>query len=155
MLAQPRIFSYANAMREYFLQPSTCASVPPLPPSTIDADLAEAILFLHLLVDEKHPLTGMPLPQESCYRSTRVIAALRLAIEALEKTAKKKSKPLPKAAGKSWNQEEDQLLVIEFEKETSIADLAQKYHRSTGAIRSRLMKLGKLNSVSHNTAIAL
>lgn len=43
-----------------------------------------------------------------------------------------------------WDAEEDQSLVADFESGTPIKDLAQTHQRTEGAIRSRLMKLGKL-----------
>jgi len=48
------------------------------------------------------------------------------------------------AAGKPWDAEEDESLVADFESGTSIAELAQMHERTEGAIRSRLMRLGKL-----------
>jgi len=104
----------------------------------------DSLQILRALAEGKHPLTGEALPDESCYQSAKVLRALLAGIEALEKTAGRKNRVLPGAAGKPWDAEEDQSLVADFESGTSIADLAQMHQRTEGAIRSRLMKLGKL-----------
>jgi len=130
-------------MREYVLKtPGREAAAPPA--AVAAGDAAEALRILRLLADGKHPLSGEPLPDESCYQSAKVLRALLAGIDALEKAAKKKSRELPAGAGKPWDAEEDQSLVGDFESGTPIKDLAQTHQRTEGAIRSRLMKLGKL-----------
>ena len=90
------------------------------------------------------PLHRRTLPDESCYQSAKVLRALLAGIEALEKATERKSRKLPAGAGKPWDTEEDRALVADFEGGAAIADLAQNHQRTEGAIRSRLMKLGKL-----------
>ena len=104
----------------------------------------ESLHILRALADGKHPLTGEALPEESCYQSAKVLRALLAGIEALERTAKRKTRVLPAGAGKPWDGEEDESLVADFESGTAIAELAQMHQRTEGAIRSRLLKLGKL-----------
>ncbi len=104
----------------------------------------ESLSILRALADGKHPLTGETLPEESCYQSAKVLRALLAGIEALEKAEQKKSRVLPGSAGKPWDAEEDESLVADFEGGTTIASLAQTHERTEGAIRSRLMRLGKL-----------
>jgi hypothetical protein len=104
----------------------------------------ESLSILRALADGKHPLTGETLPDESCYQSAKVLRALLAGIEALEKAEQKKSRVLPGAAGKPWDAGEDESLVADFESGTTIAALAQTHERTEGAIRSRLMRLGKL-----------
>ena len=104
----------------------------------------ESLSILRALADGKDPLSGEALPEESCYRSAKVLRALLAGIEALEKVAKRKERVLPVAAGKPWDAEEDESLVADFVSGTSIAELAQMHERTEGAIRSRLMRLGKL-----------
>jgi hypothetical protein len=104
----------------------------------------ESLEILRSLAAGKHPLTGEELPEESCYQSAKVLRALLAAIEAMEKAAKKIDRVLPGAAGKPWDAEEDESLVADFESGTTIAALAQTHQRTEGAIRSRLMRLGKL-----------
>jgi len=106
--------------------------------------MSETLQILRALADGKHPLTGEALPDESCYQSAKVLRALLAGIEALAKEAQKKNRVLPGAAGKPWDAEEDESLVADFESGTAIAALAQTHERTEGAIRSRLMRLGKL-----------
>lgn len=113
--------------------------------NTFNVNEAEAIEILRMLADGKDPLTGEALPDESCYQSAKVLRALLAGIEALEKAAKRKSRPLPAGAGKPWDAEEDQSLIGEFERGISVPDLAQMHQRTEGAIRSRLIRLGKLH----------
>jgi hypothetical protein len=104
----------------------------------------ESLSILRALADGRHPLTGETLPDDSCYQSAKVLRALLAGVEALEKAEQKKSRVLPGAAGKPWDVEEDESLVADFESGTTIAALAQTHERTEGAIRSRLMRLGKL-----------
>ena len=47
-----------------------------------------------------------------------------------------------KNAGTPWTPELDQELQEDYAKDQNLKNLATKYHRTTGAIRSRLEKLG-------------
>jgi hypothetical protein len=89
-------------------------------------------------------LTGETLPDESCCQSAKVLRALLTGIEALEKAEQKKNRFLPGAAGKPRDAEEDESLAADFEGGTTIASLAQTHERTEGAIRSGLVRLGKL-----------
>jgi hypothetical protein len=112
--------------------------------NTVDMNETKALQILRMLADGRHPLTGDALPDESCYQSAKVLRAFPVGIDALEQATKRKDRVLPAGAGKPWDAEEDQSLVANFESGTSIADLAKSHQRTEGAIRSRLMKLGKL-----------
>jgi hypothetical protein len=112
--------------------------------NTVDVNESEAVSILRMLVDGKHPLTGEALPDESCYQSAKVLRALLAGIDSLEKAAKRKSRPLPAVAGSPWDADEDQSLVTEFESGILIVDLERTHQRTEGAIRSRLIRLGKL-----------
>jgi hypothetical protein len=106
--------------------------------------LAQVHGMTPMLADGRHPLTGDALPDESCYQSAKVLRALLVSIDALEQATKRKDRVLPAGAGRPWDAEEDQSLVADFESGTSIGDLPRSHQRTEGAIRSRLMKLGKL-----------
>lgn len=137
-------------MREYILntQVPTQSSSLPSAGDPASESKQEALFTLRSLAEGKHPLTGTPLPDESCYQSAKVLRALLTGIEALEKTAKVRnrssSKPLPAAAGKPWTTQEEERLVVAFEEGGSLADLANKHQRTKYAIESRLIKLGKM-----------
>jgi hypothetical protein len=60
------------------------------------------------------------------------------------KSCQRKNPRAARGAGKPWDGEEDESLVADFESGTAIAELAQMHQRTEGAIRSRLLKLGKL-----------
>lgn len=123
-----------------------------LPPIESEAtERTESLRILRALAEGKHPFTNAVLPDESCYQSTKVLRTLFAGIEALEKASKRKNRSLPAEAGKPWSSEDDQTLIAEFEKGTSIKDLAQKHQRTQGAIHSRLMKLGKLVPSSNSS----
>jgi hypothetical protein len=49
----------------------------------------------------------------------------------------------PANAGKSWETSEDDQLIASFDSGMSIKELALKHQRTSGAIQSRLVKLGK------------
>jgi hypothetical protein len=112
--------------------------------NTVDMNETEALQILRMLADGRHPLTGDALPDESCYQSAKVLRALLVGIDALEQATKRKDRVLPTGAGRPWDAEEDQSLVADFESGISIGDLAKSHQRTEGAMRSRLMKLGKL-----------
>jgi hypothetical protein len=104
----------------------------------------ESLSILRALAAGRHPLSGAELPEESAYQSAKVLRALLAGIDALEKSVTRKNRVLPAGAGKPWDAEEDESLVADFETGTAIGELAQNHQRTEGAIRSRLMKLGKL-----------
>ena len=56
----------------------------------------------------------------------------------------KKPRELPHNAGKSWDAAEDESLVREFEGGETMAALARAHGRTPGAIKSRLIRLGKM-----------
>jgi hypothetical protein len=96
-------------------------------------------------------LTGFrpTLPDDSPFSSLRVIRAPFIAAKALEPTPAKSARPAaaaPGNAGKSWTEEEDQRLVAGFDAGTPVAALARTHERTTGAINSRLVKLGRLQA---------
>jgi len=53
-----------------------------------------------------------------------------------------KNEDAPKQAGNPWSDEEDQHLIEAFKMEQSTKELAESHGRTSGAIRSRLRKLG-------------
>jgi uncharacterized protein with gpF-like domain len=106
----------------------------------------QALEIIRSLAKGVDPTTGEVFPADSAFQQPDVIRALHLATEALQRAAKaeRKNQQLPAGTGKPWNAEEDQALVTAFESGSSIKDLAAAHERTNGAIRSRLMKLGKL-----------
>lgn len=52
----------------------------------------------------------------------------------------------PASAGRKWTDEEDALLCREFDEGIAIRDLARQHGRTSGAITSRLVKLGRIDA---------
>ncbi len=106
----------------------------------------EALAILQKLADGIDPYSGKVLPEDSPYQHPKTVRALFSAIQALERV--KESDTCKKAAlaraGQSWDHTEDDELIGCFEDGMSIKELAQKHQRTTGAIESRLVKLGKI-----------
>ena len=112
----------------------------------------EAKQIIEVLAGGIDPATGEVLRDDSPLSSPHVIRALFIAAKALElMAAAKPARPAaaaPGNAGKSWTEEEDQRLVAAFDAGTPAAELARTHERTTGAINSRLIRLGRLQ-VSH------
>jgi hypothetical protein len=112
---------------------------------------AEAKQIIEVLAGGVDPATGEVLPDDSPLSSPHVIRALFIAVKALELMAAKPTRPAaaaPGKAGKAWTEDEDQRLVAAFDAGTPVAALARTHERTTGAINSRLIRLGRLQ-VSH------
>ncbi|MGC4060961.1 MAG: hypothetical protein QM749_08970 [Aquabacterium sp.] len=102
------------------------------------------------------PETGEVLPQDSPINSPHVIRALFMAAKALEQAADDKptraKADSPGNAGKSWTPAEDQQLAQAFDQGRQIAELAKAHQRTAGAIKSRLIRLGRLQESEAGTA---
>jgi hypothetical protein len=106
---------------------------------------AQAKQVIDVLARGIDPATGEVLPEDSPLNSPHVIRALFLAAKALELQAGKRERPpseRPANVGKAWTEEENQRLAAAFEAGACVADLAKTHQRTTGAITSRLIKLG-------------
>ena len=92
------------------------------------------------------PFTGEVFEKDSPYQNADMVRALHRAIEALSKAARRseRQKNLPIRAGKPWDKAESDMLVKKFGEGVNIAELASQHQRTTGAIESQLIKLGKL-----------
>ena len=109
----------------------------------------EELRILRALAEGKHPLTGVPLPDDNCYQSAKVLRALLSAIKVLEKVSRQQA--LPQNAGQPWFAEEIVEIGKCFDQGMTIIEIAHKHKRTEGAIRSRLEKLGKITP-SHTAA---
>ena len=107
----------------------------------MEVDQAKEVLLL--MSDGVNPLTGEILPKDDLCNQPDIIRALHTAVAALEKANKPKP-PLPKNAGKPWSVEDDATLCQMYDSGVSTAELAERFQRTTGAISSRLMRLGKM-----------
>ena len=114
---------------------------------------AEARQIVEVLANGIDPATGEVLPDDSALSNPHVIRALFIAAKALElMAAAKPARPAaaaPGNAGKAWTEEEDHRLLAAFDGGAPVAELARTHERTTGAINSRLIRLGRLH-VSHD-----
>ena len=109
-------------------------------------DISKATEIIKLLANGKHPRTKARLDENHVINEPDVIRALNKIVETLSSKEKKskKQRDLPERVGKSWSEIEDKALIKAFEKGISINDLVIKHQRTRGAIRSRLVRLGKI-----------
>jgi DNA-binding NarL/FixJ family response regulator len=103
---------------------------------------SRAVEILQALHDGVDPFSGEVFPAGSAYQQADTVRALSLAVAALQ--SKKLKKPLPEKAGAAWSAEEDQQLIRAFDSGKTVQDIAQWHGRTTGSIRSRLVRLGKI-----------
>ena len=109
-------------------------------------ETTRALEILRALADGKNPYTGETLPADSAYQQADTVRALTLAMEAIESKKKREDrrKELPPNIGRPWTQEDDEWIAQGFDDGASIPEMAESHGRTAGAIRSRLLKLGKL-----------
>jgi hypothetical protein len=114
----------------------------------------EAQQIIEALAGGIDPATGEILGDDSPLSNPHVIRALFIAAKALEGVAAKSARTAaaPGNAGKAWTGDEDQRLVSAFDAGTPVAELARSHERSTGAINSRLTRLGRLQTSSGDPA---
>lgn len=72
-------------------------------------------------------------------QSPLVVEALETATNVLRRNER------PASAGAKWTAEEDAILGGEFDAGATIREIAGKHGRTSGAITSRLVKLGKID----------
>lgn len=123
-------------------------------------DKNRALEIINSLAAGVDPITGEVFPAESALQHPNIVRALFLAAIALQsKDAKPGLSPATNDAnflsnaGKSWSQSEDYDLVSAFELGATEKQLAVKHKRTKGAIRSRLVKLGKLEPYGMRDAV--
>ncbi len=108
---------------------------------------------LAALAEGLDPLTGEALPASSPCHHPRVVRALYSALQLINPTpatsaalveAQGIGEGRPANAGKPWDQAEDDWLARDFISGGSLGELAGRHGRTTGAIESRLCRLGLL-----------
>ena len=106
-------------------------------------DIIRAREILMALADGVNPMTGEVLPPEDSCNQADVVRALHTLLDAIPSS---KLKPQPLNAGKPWNEIEEGKLLDEFDSGMSVSTIAREHGRSKGAIESRLVALGKMDS---------
>jgi hypothetical protein len=112
-------------------------------------EIDKALEIIKALSEGIDPHTGEIFPADSPYQQPDTVRALFEAIHALERMQERnrRQKSLPENAGRPWTGEEDKLLIDQFDKGMSFSELSRDHRRTEGAIRSRLLKLGKISQV--------
>jgi hypothetical protein len=115
----------------------------------LNMERSEAIQIVQTLADGRDPRTGEPFPSDSPYQSAQVTRALFFAIRSLESRRGPggRNRNLPENAGKPWSMADDEALARRFDDAVEVPDLAQEFKRTEEAIRARLVRLGKIDSV--------
>ena len=115
-------------------------------------DTARALEIIQSLAAGVDPFTGENFKSSSSLHNPEAVRALFIAAAVLQGLPDKEAKPskakdaaLPAAAGKPWTEKEDQQLAAAFDGGATEKDLALKHQRTRGAIRARLVRLGKLD----------
>jgi|SRR5688572_495402 len=104
--------------------------------------IEQVISILDSVASGIDPRTGETIPHD-LFQAPDVIPAFATAASLLRTGAARR--PRPQAAGARWTGEEDARLATEFDGGTSVAEIARLHGRTTGAINSRLVKLGKVD----------
>lgn len=108
-------------------------------------DLQRAKELLEILADGVDPLTGEVLPEESVCNKAEIVRAFHCILNTLrERTVEAKTKKTqPENAGRPWTDEDDAQLCRMFDAGSARKELCAYFKRSSGAIASRLVRLGK------------
>lgn len=108
-----------------------------------------AIEIVESLAKGIDPLTGEILSEHGPLNDPTVIRALFEAVNALRTATATyqqnvEARPKPSNAGHAWPPEEDARLLADFDAGVTPKELAQKHGRTTGAIKSRLVRHGRI-----------
>ena len=114
-------------------------------------DRQEVITILDTLADGTDPSTGARIPYEAFHTATTVRALF--AASAFLKSDIARSAPRSDrtratpftSAGAAWSAEEDARLGQEFDARMTVAQIALQHGRTSGAITSRLVRIGRLD----------
>ena len=109
-------------------------------------DAREALRIISILADGVDPYTGEKYPPDSPYQNVDTVRALFKAKESLETAVKRVNahREPPERAGAAWNEEETRQLTEQYDRGISIPELAKTHARTRWAIRTRLIKSGKI-----------
>ena len=104
-------------------------------------DVQRAKELLTVLADGVDPLTGEVLPEDHVCNKGEIVRALHCAVEEL---SRRRKRTLPENNGKPWTEKLDDELCRLFDGGMKKKDLCTHFGRTSGAIESRLERLGKL-----------
>ncbi len=120
-------------------------------------ELNKAKEAIELLADGIHPATGEVLPAEGPYNDPIVIRALFTILDSIKAIKQPRRTPeqrqndnvengRPRNAGLPWTTELRAEAAEKFKQGNSVAELAECFERTSGAITSELVKQGLIES---------
>ena len=116
--------------------------------STLKPQLDKARGMFDWLQQGFNPHTHEELPRDSIVNDIDVNRAIGTAIMAIDLLRDRLARRalLPKSVGKSWTEEEEQLLRSEFSRGMDADKIAKAHNRTLRAIETRAVKLGLMKS---------
>jgi hypothetical protein len=113
-------------------------------------DRQQVITILESLANGVYPQTGTPIMYDAFHTADTVRAlftatTLLKAPETPPASKRRRVSATLTAAGAPWNAEEDARLCREFDAGMTTAQIALQHGRTSGAITSRLVKLGRID----------
>jgi hypothetical protein len=117
-------------------------------------DIREALRILRSLYDGVDPFTGEIYESDSALQNPNLVRALGVALAALERreNSQRRQHTVAGNAGKPWSEEEDKAILSAYDAGRKVNELAKELERSTGAIKSRLARFGKIPPASYKSA---
>ncbi|MBL8472841.1 MAG: hypothetical protein KF778_19330 [Rhodocyclaceae bacterium] len=116
-------------------------------------DSNTAVKILSALAAGVDPFSGAEFPRDSTLQHPDVVRALYIAVMALQghapdagRKAAARNPDQPGNAGAAWTEAEDLRLCEAFDAGKTEKELAALHERTLGAIRARLIRLGKLDA---------
>lgn len=109
-------------------------------------DVTRAIELLSTVAQGVNPFTGEVIPENCICNQVEIVRALYCILNEVKKSSKNKQKSQLENAGKPWTQEDDAILSQMFDHNYTPASIEEYFKRSQGAIASRLVRLGKIES---------
>jgi len=109
---------------------------------------SEALTILRPVAEGIDPGTGEAYPDTSPLQRAPLVRALIVAVSALEADEERarRRERLPANTGVPWSEKEDAELGRAFDEGGTIERLAATHKRTVGAIRARLLMLGRMTA---------
>ena len=121
---------------------------------TLRDQFQRARTVIQSLVQGVDPETGDELPKNSIVNRIEVNRALSTGILAIDQIAARlvRRAQLPESVGKTWTEDEEQVLTDEFNAGDPTSLMATKHRRTIRAIEARLEKLGLITAGQRATS---
>lgn len=107
-------------------------------------DVERAKELITILADGINPLTGEVLPDHDSCNQVEIVRALNAVLRELDRQPSKPQRVLPENTGKPWTKEDDETLCGMFASGVERKEICDYFKRTSGAITSRLVRLGKI-----------